>query len=481
MSSDSESKSGSTYRATATPSPIGRILPHNTDAEEAVIAACLLEGSEILTQCVELKIEPDTFYKPAHSLIYSCLQQLHQKGVVIHEISLSEELKKVGEFDNIGGMIAINQFTDRIETTANFHYFADIIKEKSTLRKLIRTATGIVEKAYTGEKEIEEFLNEAEQDFFKISQDRVTESAQHIKEPIEKAAEMVQKLIRREHTGMGISTGLKDLDDMTFGFHPGQMIVLAARPSVGKTSLAMNFAEAATMPHPGKEGPHNTLVFSLEMTSDDIAMRMLCCRAHVNMKRLRDGFASNEDQEGLAKAAQEIKNSPLWLDDTSSIKITELRAKARRVHSKAKLGLIVIDYLQLIAGADPRAPREQQISDISRNIKGMAKELEVPVVVLSQLNRESEKEKRDPRLSDLRESGAIEQDADVVFILHRPKKTNDHDEDSGLVEGVGSSDVEQLKLIIAKQRNGPVGDIDLIFNRSYTRFQNYTNNYGQQI
>ena len=361
MSSDSESKTGSTSRTSASPSPIGRILPHNNDAEEAVIAACLLEGAEILTQCVELKIEPDTFYKPAHTIIYSALQQLHQKGGIIHEISLSEELKKLGEFENIGGMVAINNFTDRIETTANFHYFADIIKEKSTLRKLIRTATSIVEKAYTGEKEIEEFLNEAEQDFFKISQDRVTESAQHIKEPIEKAAEMVQKLIRREHTGMGISTGLKDLDDMTFGFHPGQMIVLAARPSVGKTSLAMNFAEAATMPHPGKDGPHNTLVFSLEMTSDDIAMRMLCCRAHVNMKRLRDGFANEDDQRSLGEAAQEIKNSPLWLDDTSSIKITELRAKARRVHSKAKLGLIVIDYLQLIAGADPRAPREQQI------------------------------------------------------------------------------------------------------------------------
>jgi replicative DNA helicase len=213
------------------------------------------------------------------------------------------------------------------------------------------------------------------------------------------------------------------------------------------------------------------------MTADDIAMRLLCCRARVNMKRLRDGFANEEEQRALAESAQQIKNAPLWLDDTSGIKITELRAKARRVHAKEPLGLVVIDYLQLIAGADPRAPREQQIADISRNIKGMAKELNIPVVVLSQLNRESEKEKRDPRLSDLRESGAIEQDADVVFILHRPKKSNDSEDDEGLVEGVPTGDVEQLKLIIAKQRNGPVGDIDLMFNRSYTRFENSTISY----
>jgi replicative DNA helicase len=458
------------------PNLVGRILPHNTEAEEVLLASCLLEGEEILTQCVELKIEPDAFYRPAHKLIFKSLQNLHQKGNVIHEIALSEALKKEGELENIGGMVAINNLSDRIETTAHFKYFAEIVKEKATLRKLIRTATTIVENAYTGSEDIETFLNTAEQEFFKISQDRVTESATHIKEPIERAAELVQKLIRREHTGMGVSSGFKDLDDMTFGFHPGQMIVLAARPSVGKTSLAMNFAEAAALPSPGKGDPFNTLVFSLEMTEDDIAMRLLCCRARVNMKRLRDGFASNEEQTSLAESAQEIKNSPLWLDDTSGIKITELRAKARRVHSKAQLGLIVIDYLQLISGSDPRAPREQQISDISRNIKGMAKELDVPVVVLSQLNRESEKEKRDPRLSDLRESGAIEQDADVVFILHRSKK-NSEDEDSGSIEGVGSGDIENLKLIIAKQRNGPVGDIDLVFNRSYTRFENSTINY----
>lgn len=479
MSADNESSSNYRSRKSATPipSPIGKIQPHNIEAEEAVLAACLLEGDEILTQCVELKIDWDCFYKPNHQIFFKALQSLHHKGEVIHEISLAEALRKSNEFENVGGMVAINHITNRIETTAHFQYFADIVKEKATLRKLIRTATDIIEKAYTESEDIETFLGTAEQEFFKISQDRVTESAQHIKEPIENAAALVEKLIKREHTGMGISTGLKDLDEMTYGFHPGQMIVLAARPSVGKTSLAMNFAETAAIPFPKKGQAHKTLVFSLEMTADDIAMRLLCCRARVNMKRLRDGFANEEEQRALAESAQQIKNAPLWLDDTSGIKITELRAKARRVHAKEPLGLVVIDYLQLIAGADPRAPREQQIADISRNIKGMAKELNIPVVVLSQLNRESEKEKRDPRLSDLRESGAIEQDADVVFILHRPKKSNDSEDDEGLVEGVPTGDVEQLKLIIAKQRNGPVGDIDLMFNRSYTRFENSTISY----
>ena len=264
-------------------------------------------------------------------------------------------------------------------------------------------------------------------------------------------------------------SGFRDLDGMTYGFHPGQMIVLAARPSVGKTSLAMNFAEHAIIPNGGRQ-PTGVLVFSLEMTSADLAMRLICSRARVDMKRIRDRVVSSQDQREIAQAVKELEQAPLWIDDASSATILDLRAKARRIDTKHRLGLIVIDYLQLLRGSDPRAPREQQIAEISRGVKGMAKELDVPVVVLSQLNRESERESRDPRLSDLRESGSIEQDADVVMILHRPKKRDEDDAvpDTGIV-----GDVDQIKLIIAKQRNGPIGDVDLSFIRRYTRFENF--------
>ena len=255
---------------------------------------------------------------------------------------------------------------------------------------------------------------------------------------------------------------------MTYGFHPGEMIVLAARPSVGKTSLAMNFAENAILPN-GNRNATGVLVFSLEMTSAQLATRLICSRSRVDLKRIRDRVASKSDLNQVTQASMELKDTPLWIDDASNSSILDIRAKARRLHTKQQLGLIVIDYLQLIRGADPRIPREQQIADISRGVKGMAKELDVPVVVLSQLNRDSERENRNPRLSDLRESGSIEQDADVVLMLHRPKKKEDED----FEPSSQSDDVEHIKLIIAKQRNGPVGEIDLTFLRKYTRYENF--------
>ena len=232
----------------------------------------------------------------------------------------------------------------------------------------------------------------------------------------------------------------------------------------------MNFAEHAVLPDGGRE-PSAVLVFSLEMTSADLASRLICSRARVDMKRIRDRVVSSEDQRQIAQAVKELNGTPLWIDDSASSTILDLRAKARRIDSKNRLGLIVIDYLQLIRGTDSRAPREQQIADISRGVKGMAKELNIPVVVLSQLNRESERDNRDPRLSDLRESGSIEQDADVVFLLNRPRK---RDEEDTVEEDSMTGDVEQIKLIIAKQRNGPVGDVDLSFVRRYTRFENFS-------
>jgi replicative DNA helicase len=311
-----------------------------------------------------------------------------------------------------------------------------------------------------------------------ISTGRVTEGAIPIKESLNQAVTNIKALLDGKDEIDGVLSGFRDLDGMTYGFHPGQMIVLAARPSVGKTSLAMNFAEHAMIPDGGRK-PAGVLVFSLEMTAADLAMRLICSRARVDMKRIRDRVVSGQDQREIAQSVKELEQAPLWIDDASNSTILDVRAKARRVDTKHRLGLIVIDYLQLIRGADPRVPREQQIADISRGVKGMAKELEVPVVVLSQLNRDSEKENRDPRLSDLRESGSIEdlresgsieQDADVVMILHRPKARDDGE---GVQESGMPGDVEHIKLIIAKQRNGPIGDIDLTFVRRYTRYENF--------
>ncbi|MCD8482761.1 MAG: replicative DNA helicase [Verrucomicrobia bacterium] len=304
-----------------------------------------------------------------------------------------------------------------------------------------------------------------EQQVFQISEDRFTNSAQKFDVAIDAASNAIHRILQG-HQDQGILTGYKDLDGYTFGMHPGQMIILAARPSMGKTSLGMNIAENAALPSKRGIDPAAVLVFSLEMSAQDLAMRMLCGRARVNLKRVRDGMVSKEQQRDLGRTAQELKGAPIWVDDSSGVNILELRAKARRMSQQHKIRLIVVDYLQLISGTDSRVPREQQISEISRGLKAMAKELSVPVLVLSQLNRSSEKENRPPRISDLRESGSIEQDADVVFLLATSQKT----EDNPVVPQAS----RERDLIIAKQRNGPTGDVRLTFIPEFTRFENYS-------
>ena len=447
-----------------------RVQPHSIEAEEGLLASCLIDGGrEVLTDCIEAKILPEFFFKTSHQELYGALLTLYETGDPIDEILLIEHLKKVGKDEEVGGIAAIYGIQDRIETAAHARYFAKIVHEKYLLRRLIRTSREAIEACYVQQEDISIFIEKIEQDIHMISSGRVTEGAVPIKESLNRAVNNIHALLNDTDQIEGVMSGFRDLDGMTYGFHPGQMIVLAARPSVGKTSLAMNFAEHAIIPNGGRQ-PSGVLVFSLEMTAADLAMRLICSRARVDMKRIRDRVASSQDQREIAQTVKELEQAPLWIDDASSSTILDLRAKARRIDTKHRLGLVVIDYLQLLRGSDPRAPREQQIAEISRGVKGMAKELNVPVVVLSQLNRESERESRDPRLSDLRESGSIEQDADVVMILHRPKKRDEEDavQDTGMV-----GDVEQIKLIIAKQRNGPIGDVDLSFMRRYTRFENF--------
>ena len=443
-----------------------RSPPYSTEAEEHVIACCLLDGSDTVARCLEARLAGDCFYVPANRLLFEVIIELYQKSTPVTLEVLAEELKTRRQLEVVGGFAYLMQVTNKIPTTAHAGYFIEKVREKHLLRELIKVATGAVEQAYSFSGGLEEFVDKIEQDLFKVTQDRVSDSAQEIKESIKEANTVIAKLLMKKGEMTGVTSGFKDLDAMTFGFQRQEMIIIAARPSMGKTSFALNIAEAAALPKPGKGDPVPTLIFSLEMSSSQLALRMLCARSRVNMKLLRDGLVGRDGREvnALGQAAEEFKKTPILVDDSSSLTIMEMRAKARRIYARKKLGLIIVDYLQLINGTDPRAPREQQVAEVSRGLKAMAKELDLPVIVLSQLNRSSEKDNRTPRLSDLRESGSIEQDADVVIMLSRPK-----DADEKFQTAANAVD-----LIVAKQRNGPVGDLKLTFLQEITRFENFT-------
>jgi len=443
-------------------------MPHNLEAEQGLLASCMLDAEEVVTRCLEAKLPAEAFYDTNHQLIFESLTKLYEKGSAVDEILLAEDLSNRGVLDAIGGIPALHAIGDRIETAAHAAYFLDIVRSKYLLRRLIRTGTHTVERCFDEQENLPQFLQEVEQEIFAIGMERSEDSSKAMPETIDAAVQMVQTMLQNKGQLTGLSTGLTDLDKLTRGLHKNAMVVLAARPSMGKTSLALNILESIAAPVKGDPVP--TLMFSLEMGYSELGMRLLCARARVSMSRLADGFRSQEESQALANAAVELKKAPIIIDDSSTLTILELRARARRIASRVqaqtgqKLGFIAVDYLQLLNGTNPNTPREQQISEISRGMKGLAKELEVPVLVLSQLNRDSEKEKRKPRLSDLRESGSIEQDADMVFLLSKPR---DGDDDTQVAGNVAD-------LIVAKQRNGPVGEVRLSFRKEYTRFENYT-------
>ena len=443
---------------------VGRMPPHSIEAEEYLLSCCLLDGSDSIARCLEAKLPAAAFYSPANRLIFEKLCELYQRNPPVDIAVLAEELKTSRQLDSIGGFAYLTQISGRIPTTAQAQYFIDKVRELYLLRELIKVATGAVENCYSYQGGLEEFIDKVEQDIFRVTQDRVSDAALPMRDPTREAMNVITKMMMKKGELTGVASGFRDLDNLTFGFQRSEMIVLAARPSMGKTSLALNIADAAAMPRRGEAAA--TLIFSLEMSAAQLALRMLCARARVNMKLLREGLLSKNgtEQAELIKAADEFSKSPLFIDDSSHLSIMELRAKARRVHARHKLGLIIVDYLQLLSPTDPRVPREQQVAEASRGLKALAKELNLPVLVLSQLNRSSEKDNRPPRLSDLRESGSIEQDADVVLMLARPK---DADEKFQVA-------TDSAELIVAKQRNGPVGELKLTFLRDITRFENFT-------
>jgi replicative DNA helicase len=445
--------------------PIGRSLPHSLEAEEYLLSCCLLDGPDVVSRCLEARIKPESFYDPKHGIVYQTLLDLYNGQKPIDVSVVAEELKTARQLDAVGGYAFLAQVSSRIPTTAQAGYFIEKVREQALLREIIRSATGAVEDCYGFSGGIDEFVDQIETKIFSVTQNRVSESAKQMREPTRDAMNVITKMMMKKGELTGVSSGFKDLDALMWGFQRQEMIILAARPSMGKTSLALNIAEAAAMPKKAGTAPAAVLIFSLEMGAAQLALRMLCSRARVNMKLLRDGLLSKngEEQNRLLEAADEFSKAPIFIDDSSAISIMQLRAKARRIHSRTPLGFIMVDYLQLLSPTDPRVPREQQVAEASRGLKALAKELDVPVLVLSQLNRSSEKDNRTPKLSDLRESGSIEQDADVVLMLARPR---DADEKFQVA-------ADSAELIVAKQRNGPVGEMRLTFLRDITRFENF--------
>ena len=450
----------------------GRPLPNSLDAEQGLLAACIVDTSgEVIGRCMEQSISSDHFYEQSHQLIFEALLLLYKENLEADEILLSDKLSDLGNLEKIGGRDFIINLTSRIETIAHAPFWLDIIKQKAILRKCIYVAFEIIDDANQLQGNVDDFLSGIEQRVCSLADQSNIRASVPFREPVNHAMEQIQRMLSHEEMD-GLLTGYKELDNLTNGFKPGEMIVLAARPSVGKTSFAMNIVENIAFSKKYEEKPKNILVYSLEMSATSLAMRMICGRARVNMNDLRRGFVRKDYAEKLNAISKEFQKASLWVDDTSGLSVNQIRAKARRLKMRNHLHLIVVDYLQLISGDTKALSRENQISDISRGLKAMAKELDVPVIVLSQLNRDSEKERRDPRLSDLRESGAIEQDADVVMLLGKHRKGEDiRESDQNAEEEQQAEDYEPIKLLLAKQRNGPTGNVDLAFRRKYTRFE----------
>jgi replicative DNA helicase len=442
---------------------IDRLPPHSMEAEQGVLGCVLISPHDCLGECVEkLKRGAEVFYDLRHQTLYNELVTMYDEKEPIDLITLPQRLKDKQQLEGVGGLAYVSSLPDAVPSAANLSYYLDIVREKYILRRMIHTCTDIVGRVYEHEGEVEALLDEVEREVLQIVESRETGTMIGVKELVHKAINTIEDYHQRQGVLTGLSTGFPDLDKMTTGLHGGEMIVLAARPSMGKTSLAMNIAE-----HVSVEQQIPVGVFSLEMTSESLILRMLCSRARVNLRNIREGFLAERDFPKLTGAAGKLSQAPLFIDDSSGLSILQLRAKARRMATQYGVKLFVVDYLQLLHSTSRRADnRQQEIADISNGLKGLAKELDVPVIVLSQLNREFEKDKdRKPRLSDLRESGAIEQDADVVALLYRAKTGDDEDGGGREEEAIA------VNLLIAKQRNGPTGDVHLTFMQTYTRFE----------
>ena len=429
-------------------------LPSNLEAERSILGAILLDNA-VCNQAIEM-LRRDDFFLDSHRRIFDKMISLSERLMPIDLITLSEELRRAGEFEQIGGATYIASLIDGVPRTDTIEPYAKLVKQKSMLRKLISASQQIVSLAFEEEDDADVIIDKAEHMIFEIAEDRVRQGFQYIGDVAHRRLEQIEQMAGRPEMITGVPTGFTDFDRMTSGLQRQELIVVAARPSMGKTALALNMAQYAA-----KNG--NVVgIFSLEMSAEQLVSRLLCSEARVDAHRLRTGYLNREEWARLADALRRLCETKVYIDDSAAVSVMEMRAKCRRLKAEHGLDMLIVDYLQLMAGRGRIESRQQEVSQISRDLKGLAKELDVPVVALSQLSRAPEqRSEHKPQLSDLRESGAIEQDSDVVCFIYREELYNPTDENQGTAE-----------LIIGKQRNGPTGSVQLAFLKEFTRFEN---------
>jgi replicative DNA helicase len=440
-------------------STLDKLPPQNIEAEQSVLGAILLDNSA-LTTTLEL-LDYDDFYKDSHRRIFMSMTDLFDKNEPIDIITLTDHLKRKNDLESVGGTGYLTALVSLVPTSANIRYHCRIVREKAMMRGLLRSVTDIASNVYDGELDAEELMDFAEKTVFDLSEKRIKASFVTLKEVIKDSFQMIEQLYDKKEAITGVPSGFSKLDELTTGFQRSDLIIVGGRPSMGKTAFSLNIAQ-----HVGVNMKEPVAIFSLEMSKEQLAFRMLCSEAMVDSNSIRKGFIKKDDWHSLTSAASKLAESPIFIDDTSGMTVLEMRAKARRLKAEHGLSLVVVDYLQLMRGRGNVERREQEISEISRSLKGLAKELRVPVIALSQLNRgvETRGGNKKPTLADLRESGAIEQDADVIIFLYRDEVYNKESQDNK----------NKAEIIVAKQRNGPTDTITLSFLSQCTRFMNYT-------
>ncbi|GAB4071978.1 replicative DNA helicase [Barrientosiimonas marina] len=440
-----------------------RTPPHNIEAEQAVLGAIFLEPSALSSAAERLL--PEDFYRAAHQRIFETMLNLMDKGEPIDVVTVTSSLTNASKLDEVGGVAYLSDLAGSVPTAANIVYYSQIVEEKAILRRLIRTATDIVSSGFSSDSNVEDVLNEAEKNILEVSGRKNTESFKVIKDVLIDVYDNIEQLHHHDGDVTGVPTGYRDLDQITSGFQRNDLIIIAARPSVGKTAFALNVAQNVAI-----NTEENVAIFSLEMGADQLVSRMLCAEGNIDAQRLRTGRLEADDWSKLTMAMGSLSNAGIYIDDSPGIHVGEIRSKCRRLKQENGLGMIVIDYLQLIQGSgNSRENRQQEVSEISRSLKALARELNVPLIALSQLSRgvESRQDKR-PMMSDLRESGSIEQDADIVGFLYRDDYYDEESEKQNIIE-----------IIISKQRNGPVGNVELAFVKEYSKFVDLDHRYAE--
>jgi replicative DNA helicase len=430
-----------------------RVQPQSIEAEQAVLGAILIDGEALLV--VMERLTPEDFYRAAHQRIYEAMLRLNDENEPIDLITLTTDLQNHKLLEEVGGVGYLTELANAVPTASNVGYYAEILEEKAMLRRLIRAATQIVSSGYASAEDVNQLISDAEQKILEIS-NRRGDGFISIRDVLMDVFERVEFLFNHKGGTTGIPSGFPDLDKMTSGFQRNDLIIVAARPSVGKTAFALNIAQNV-----GVRAKESVAIFSLEMSASQLVQRMICAEANVDAGRMRTGFLESDDWEKLTMAIGSLSEAEIYIDDSPSITVADIRAKCRRLKKERGLGMIVIDYLQLIHGRSGGGDnRQQEVSEISRTLKAIARELEVPVIALSQLSRgvEQRQDKR-PMMSDLRESGSIEQDADIVAFLYRDDYYNPETEKKNIIE-----------IIISKQRNGPTGTVELVFLKNFNKF-----------